>query len=241
MKAIYFKELYAFFGSLIGYLVIGVFLILSGLFLFVFEGEFNLLNAGYADLQAFFNLAPWIMLLLIPALTMKSFADEQKLGTIELLLTKPFKDYDIVLGKFFSILTLVIIALVPTLIYVYIINDYSLFENPVDFGVIYGSYFGLIFLVSSYISIGLFTSTLTSNQIVAFILAVILCFFIFYGFDALGNFESLIFIKYLGMKAHYESINKGVIDTRDLIYFVSVTFLFIFLATWRVNQLVTKA
>jgi ABC-2 type transport system permease protein len=180
MKAIYLKELYAFFGSLIGYLVIGVFLILSGLFLFVFDGEFNLLNAGYADLQTFFNLTPWIMLFLIPALTMKSFADEQKTGTIELLLTMPFKDYQITLGKFFSALTLVVIALLPTIIYVYIINQYSLFENPVDFGVIYGSYFGLIFLVSAYISIGLFCSTLNSNQIVAFILTILVCFFIFY-------------------------------------------------------------
>jgi ABC-2 type transport system permease protein len=241
MKAIYFKELFAFFGSLIGYLVIGVFLILSGLFLFVFEGEFNVLNAGYADLQSFFNLAPWILLLLIPALTMKSFADEQKLGTIELLLTKPFKDYEIVLGKFLSVLTLVLIAFIPTLIYVYIINHYSLFENPVDFGVIYGSYLGLIFLSATYISIGIFTSTLTSNQIVAFILAVLLCFFIYYGFDALATFESLSFMSHLGMKAHYESINKGVIDTRDLIYFVSKMTLFLALATYRVRKLVTKS
>lgn len=241
MKAIYFKELFAFFGSLIGYLVIGVFLILSGLFLFVFEGEFNVLNAGYADMQSFFNLAPWILLLLIPALTMKSFADEQKLGTIELLLTKPFKDYQIVLGKFWSILTLVIIAFVPTLIYVYIISEYSLFENPVDFGVVYGSYLGLVFLSATYISIGLFSSTLTSNQIVAFILAVLVCFFIFYGFDALASFESLSFMSHLGMKAHYVSINKGVIDTKDLIYFISKTILFLALATYRVNQLVTKA
>jgi ABC-2 type transport system permease protein len=241
MKAIYLKELYAFFGSLIGYLVIGVFLILSGLFLFVFDGEFNLLNAGYADLQTFFNLTPWIMLFLIPALTMKSFADEQKTGTIELLLTMPFKDYQITLGKFFSALTLVVIAFLPTIIYVYIINQYSLFENPVDFGVIYGSYFGLIFLVSAYISIGLFCSTLNSNQIVAFILTILVCFFIFYGFEALSSFESLQWLSFLSMKSHYDSINKGVIDTRDLVYFLSISALFLVATTWRLNHLITKA
>jgi ABC-2 type transport system permease protein len=241
MKAIYLKELYAFFGSLIGYLVIGVFLILSGLFLFVFDGEFNLLNAGYADLQTFFNLTPWIMLFLIPALTMKSFADEQKTGTIELLLTMPFKDYQITLGKFFSALTLVVIALLPTIIYVYIINQYSLFENPVDFGVIYGSYFGLIFLVSAYISIGLFCSALNSNQIVAFILTILVCFFIFYGFEALSSFESLQWLSFLSMKSHYDSINKGVIDTRDLVYFLSISALFLVATTWRLNHLITKA
>lgn len=241
MKAIYLKELYAFFGSLIGYLVIGVFLILSGLFLFVLDGEFNLLNAGYADLQTFFNLTPWIMLFLIPALTMKSFADEQKTGTIELLLTMPFKDYQITLGKFFSALTLVVIALLPTIIYVYIINQYSLFENPVDFGVIYGSYFGLIFLVSAYISIGLFCSTLNSNQIVAFILTILVCFFIFYGFEALSSFESLQWLSFLSMKSHYDNINKGVIDTRDLVYFLSTSALFLVATTWRLNHLITKA
>lgn len=241
MKAIYLKELYAFFGSLIGYLVIGVFLILSGLFLFVFDGEFNLLNAGYADLQTFFNLTPWIMLFLIPALTMKSFADEQKTGTIELLLTMPFKDYQITLGKFFSALTLVVIAFLPTIIYVYIINQYSLFENPVDFGVIYGSYFGLIFLVSAYISIGLFCSALNSNQIVAFILTILVCFFIFYGFEALSSFESLQWLSFLSMKSHYDSINKGVIDTRDLVYFLSISALFLVATTWRLNHLITKA
>jgi ABC-2 type transport system permease protein len=221
--------------------VIGVFLILSGLFLFVFDGEFNLLNAGYADLQTFFNLTPWIMLFLIPALTMKSFADEQKTGTIELLLTMPFKDYQITLGKFFSALTLVVIALLPTIIYVYIINQYSLFENPVDFGVIYGSYFGLIFLVSAYISIGLFCSALNSNQIVAFILTILVCFFIFYGFEALSSFESLQWLSFLSMKSHYDSINKGVIDTRDLVYFLSISALFLVATTWRLNHLITKA
>jgi ABC-2 type transport system permease protein len=172
---------------------------------------------------------------------MKSFADEQKTGTIELLLTMPFKDYQITLGKFFSALTLVVIAFLPTIIYVYIINQYSLFENPVDFGVIYGSYFGLIFLVSAYISIGLFCSTLNSNQIVAFILTILVCFFIFYGFEALSSFESLQWLSFLSMKSHYDSINKGVIDTRDLVYFLSISALFLVATTWRLNHLITKA
>ena len=168
MFAILKKEFNSFFASPMAYVVIGVFLLLNGLFLWVFKNDFNILNAGFADLNAFFFLAPWIFLFLIPAITMKSFADEYNSGTIELLKTKPISSWMIVLGKFLAALLLVLSALVPTLTYVLTIFKLG---NPIgnfDIGSIIGSYIGLFFLASTYTAIGLFTSTLSKNQIIAF-------------------------------------------------------------------------
>ena len=187
MLAILKKELNSFFASPIGYLVIAVFLLVNGLFLWVFKGQFNILDAGFADLNMFFFMVPWFFLFLIPAVTMRSFSDEFRLGTIEILKTKPLTDWQIVLGKYFGALLLIILALIPTLIYVFSIYKLG---NPVgnlDTGVITGSYLGLLFLASAYTAIGLFTSTLSNNQIVAFILGVIISFFMFYGFEAIAN------------------------------------------------------
>ncbi|WP_271406845.1 gliding motility-associated ABC transporter permease subunit GldF [Tenacibaculum soleae] len=228
MYAILKKEFNSFFTSPIAYLVIGVFLIVNGLFLWVFKDNFNILNAGFADLSSFFYLTPWMFLFLIPAITMKSFADEFNSGTIEILKTKPVTDWQIILGKFTASLLLVCVALIPTLVYIYTI--YSL-GNPVgnlDIGSTIGSYLGLLFLTATYTAIGLFTSTLSKNQIVAFILSVFITFIFFYGFDAvsstLGNS-----IQQLGINEHFKSISRGVIDTRDVIYFISVTFFFLFI------------
>jgi ABC-2 type transport system permease protein len=229
MKAILFREIKSFFGSPIGYLVIAIFLILNGLFLWVFDGNFNILNSGYADLSPFFNFSPWVLIFLIPAVTMKSFSDERKQGTIELLLTKPLSIWQIVNGKFFGAIFLIVIAIIPTIIYVYAIYNNGLPEGNIDFGSTLGSYFGLLFLISAYTSIGIFTSTLSENQLVAFILAVFLCFFFYYGFESFApifkSFEN--YIATLGMENHFKSLSRGVIDTRDIIYFLSVTFLFL--------------
>ena len=231
MLAILKKEFNSFFASPIAYLVIGLFLVLNGLFLWIFKDDFNILNAGFADLNSFFYLAPWIFLFLIPAITMKSFADEYNNGTIEILKTLPISHWQIVLGKFFASLLLVIVALIPTFIYVYAVYQLG---NPVgnlDFGSTIGSYFGLLFLAATYVAIGLFTSTLSKNQIVAFLLAIFITFFFFYGFDAIAtsldneNFS----IKKFGINEHFKSISRGVIDTRDVIYFISVTFFFLFI------------
>ncbi|TYP96263.1 protein involved in gliding motility GldF [Tenacibaculum adriaticum] len=231
MLAILKKEFNAFFASPVAYLVIGIFLLVNGLFLWVFKDNFNILNAGFADLNSFFYLAPWLFLFLIPAITMKSFADEFNSGTIEILKTKPLSDWQIVLGKFIASLLLVVIALIPTFTYVYTIYQLG---NPVgnlDVGSTIGSYLGLLFLAATYTSVGLFTSTLSKNQIVAFILSVFITFFLFYGFDAIANlFGNLSYtVKQLGINEHFKSISRGVIDTRDLIYFVSVTFFFLFI------------
>jgi ABC-2 type transport system permease protein len=207
-----------------------VFLLLTGLFLWVFDGDTNILVSGYADLSPFFYIAPWVFLFLIPAITMRSFAEERKTNTIELLLTKPLTLNQLVLGKSLAGFILVIIALIPTLIY--FISIYYL-GNPVgniDIGGTWGSYIGLLFLSASFLAIGVFSSSLTSNQIVAFILATFLSFFFFIGFESIASFKLFgsldnSFIQ-MGINAHYQSLSRGVIDSRDLIYFFALISLF---------------
>ncbi|RNC86342.1 MAG: gliding motility-associated ABC transporter permease subunit GldF [Winogradskyella sp.] len=232
MLAILRKEINTFFASPIGYLVIAVFLLLNGLFLWIFNGEFNILDNGYADVSAFFLLAPWILIFLVPAVTMRSFSDEKKQGTIELLLTKPVSHLQIVLGKYFGAFLLIIIALIPTLLYVFTVYKLGNPEGNLDIGSTLGSYFGLLFLVASYTAIGIFASSLTDNQIVAFIVAIFICFVFYFGFDGLAGyniFGNNFDIGALGMSSHYKSMSRGVIDTRDLIYFLSVASIFIVL------------
>ncbi len=232
------KEFNSFFASPSAYLVIGVFLLINGLFLWFFKDDFNILNAGFSDINPFFFLAPWVFIFLIPAITMKSFADEFNSGTIELLKTKPITDWQIVMGKFTASLLLVVIALIPTLTYVYTVYQLGNPVGNIDFGSTIGSYIGLLFLAATYTSIGLFTSTLSKNQIVAFILGVFITFFLFYGFDAISNsFENnAITIKKIGINEHFKSISRGVIDTRDILYFVSVSFFFLFITKTRLDN-----
>jgi len=229
MLAILKKELNSFFASPIGYLVIAVFLIINGLFLWIFNGDFNILNAGFADLNSFFFISPWFFLFLVPAITMRSFSDEFKLGTIELLKTKPITDWQIVLGKYLGALLLIILSLIPTLIYLFSI---IMLGNPVgnvDLGPIIGSYFGLLFLASSYAAIGMFTSIISQNQIVSFLIAIVISLFMYYGFEALADLGISEILRSFGMLAHFESISRGVIDTRDIIYFISITVIFLFI------------
>src|SRR6056300_30851 len=225
------KEFNSFFASPIAYLVIGVFLLINGLFLFIFNDDFNILNAGFADITPFFYLAPWVFLFLIPAVTMKNFADEFNTGTIELLKTKPISDWQIVLGKFWASLLLVCIAIIPTFVYVYTVFQLGNPVGNIDFGSTIGSYIGLLFLAATYTAVGLFTSTLSKNQIVAFILGVFITFMLFYGFDAIANSfgNSGFAIQQFGINEHFKSISRGVIDTRDILYFLSVTFFFLFI------------
>ena len=229
MRSIVLREIKSFFGSPIGYLVIAVFLIGNGLFLWVFEGEYNILNSGFSDLSPFFNLAPWILIFLIPAVTMRSFSDEKKQGTLELLLTKPLSIWEIVYGKFLGSVLLIVIAIIPTFIYVWAIYGLGMPEGNIDMGSTIGSYFGLLFLISGYCAIGVFTSTLSENQIVAFIIAVFLCFFFYFGFESvatlLPSFQGII--SPFGMQNHFKSMGRGVIDTRDVTYFLSVAILFL--------------
>ena len=239
MLAILKKEINTFFASPIGYLVIGVFLLLNGLFLWVFKGEFNILNSRVASLSSFFLLAPWILIFLVPAVTMRSFSDEKKQGTLELLVTKPISHFQIVLGKYFGAFVLILMALIPTLLYVYTVSNLGNLEGNLDMGSTIGSYFGLLFLIAAYTAIGIFASTLSDNQIVAFIIAVFICFFFYFGFEGLSNyafFGDMVYMENLGMASHYNSMSRGVIDTRDLIYFLSIAVAFLIFTTLRIKK-----
>lgn len=245
MVAILNKEIRSFFSSPIGYLVVGIFLTLSSLFLFVFNGSYNILDNGFADLKPFFDLAPWIFIFLIPAITMKSFAEENKQGTMELLLTKPIGTWNLVLGKFFGAFIVSIIALLPSVLYVITIYNLGDPVGNIDIGATLGSYLGLLLLAATYTSIGVFSSAFTSNQITAFIVAVFLCFLLFFAFEGISDFkvfgDSTYGIEYLGISNHYNSMSRGVIDTRDLIYFISLLLLFISLSYFKINSNKTKA
>jgi ABC-2 type transport system permease protein len=239
MKALLLREIKSFFGSPIGYLVIAIFLLLNGLFLWVFEGDFNILDSGFADLSPFFTISPWILIFLIPAVTMRSFSDEKKQGTIELLFTKPLSMWEIVNGKFFGAFILIILALIPTLIYVWVLSGLGSPEGNIDMGSTMGSYFGLLFLIAGYTAIGVFTSTLSDNQIVAFILSVFLCFVFYFGFEGISGFSGGLgnFVASLGMDYHFKSMSRGVLDTRDIIYFLSVTVLFLSFTVYKLKTL----
>jgi ABC-2 type transport system permease protein len=226
------KEISSFFSSLIGYIVIGVFLLITSLFLWVFPGEFNVLENGYASLDSLFTLAPWVFLFLMPAITMRMFADEKKSGTIEILFTKPFTDFQIILAKYLSGLLIGLFSLLPTLVYFLSIYLLGTKDANIDLGGTWGSYIGLFFLVAIYVAIGLFASALTEIQIISFILAVFMSFFIYIGFEFITSWQFLSpiseFILYLGINEHYKSISRGVIDVRDVVYFVSVIALFLY-------------
>ena len=239
MKSIAFREIKSFFGSPIGYLVIAIFLLLNGLFLWIFDGEYNILQSGFADLTPFFTISPWILIFLIPAVTMRSFSDEKKQGTIELLLTKPLSVWQIVNGKFLGAFLLIVIAIIPTFIYVYVVSSLGMPAGNIDMGSTIGSYFGLLFLVAAYTAIGVFTSTLSENQIVAFIVSVFLCFLFYYGFEGLTTlFKSQSdIIAQLGMDYHFKSMSRGVLDTRDILYFVSISIAFLSLTVYQLKSI----
>lgn len=233
MFALYRKEIRSFLNSLIGYIVIVVFLTIISLFMWVFPGEMNILDAGYANIDTLFVIAPWVFMFLVPAITMRSFADERKSGTIELLLTRPLSDIQIVLAKYLAGITLVLLSLIPTLVYYMSVH---LLGNPIgniDTGGMWGSYIGLFFLSSGFVAIGVFASSITENQIISFIVAVFLCFFFYLGFDSISNLALFgkvdALIIQLGIQEHYISMSRGVIDTRDVVYFLSLAAFFILL------------
>lgn len=233
MLALLKKEIRIFLSSLIGYVVIAVFLLITGLFMWIFPGDMNVLDMGFANMDTLFIISPWVFMFLIPAITMRSFAEERRTGTIELLLTKPLTDLQIVLAKYAAGLILVIIALLPTLVYYFTVSSLGNPPGNIDSGGTWGSYIGLILLASGYVAIGVFASSLTSNQIVSFLLAAMLCFLVFAGFGALGTFEWLgssdHLVRQLGMQEHYASLSLGLIDSRDVLYFVAVAAVFILL------------
>ncbi len=225
------KELHQFFSSLTGYITIILFLLVSGFFLF-FLKDSNIFDFGYATLEKFFEIAPWIFIFLIPALSMRSFADEFKTGTFEILQTRPLTGWQIVAGKYFAVLLVIVIALLPTLLYVYTIHYFSA-GGGIDSGGIIGSYIGLFFLAAVFASISIWCSALTSNAVIAFLIGAFTCLVLYFGFNAFsklpffsGNAD--YYFEMAGIDFHYRSISRGVVDTRDIIYFLSIIFLFLF-------------
>ena len=227
------KEIQGFFDALTGYIVMIVFLVVISLFLWVFPLQFNIPDNGFANLDGLFILAPFIFLFLIPAITMRSFAEEKKSGTLELLMTQPLTDLQVIMAKYFAGVVLVIISLLPTMVWFFSVYLLGLPPGNLDTGAIGGSYIGLLFLGATFVSIGIFASSLTDNQIVSFILAVFISFFVYIGFEFIYTFilsgKAGLIVESLGLNAHYTSMSRGVIDTRDLIYFISVSSLFILL------------
>jgi ABC-2 type transport system permease protein len=236
MISIFRKELRSFFSNATGYIVIGIFLLLTGLFLWVIPGQYNIIDAGYANVDGLFYLAPWLFLFLCPAVTMRLFAEEKQTGTWELLVTKPLSRLQLVLGKYFAGWVLVALALLPTLIYYFSVSYLAEPIGNVDSGAFWGSFIGLFFLAGVYVAIGTFSSSLSNNQIISFVVALVLSFFFYYGFDLLASFftsgQAIQYLESIGINSHYKSMSRGVLDSCDLIYFISVSVVFI-LATVR--------
>jgi ABC-2 type transport system permease protein len=230
MLAIFRKEISGFFSSLTGYIVILVFLLINSLFMWVFPGEWNIFDSDYAGLDTLFFLSPWVFLFLVPAVTMRMIAEEKRLGTIELIYSRPISERGIIWGKYLASIMLVLLALLPGLIYY--ISVYMLGESPgnLDKGAIMGAFIGLFFLSSVYASAGIFASSITDNQVVAFILSVLICFFLFMGFDSFAYLPGLKkvdeFMIRLGINEHFKSLSRGVIDIKDTIYFIAVALIF---------------
>src|SRR3954449_4662683 len=233
------KEWRQFFSSLTGYIALIVFLLLCGLLMFVFP-DTSLLDFGYASLNNFFDLAPWVLLFLIPTITMRSIADEYKAGTFELLKTMPLKASQIVRGKFFGALLIVLLALTPTVIYAVSLQALSA-VGGLDVGSTIGSYIGLLMLGAVYTAVGICTSSFTNNTVVAFILAAFVCFLLYSGFSAVSKLPVFAasadyYIGMLGIDFHYRSISRGVIDSRDVLYFLAMIFLFLLITERNLAQ-----
>lgn len=247
MWSLFKKELSAFFSSITGYIVVFIFLLVNGLVLWVFRGNMNIVDSGFAYLDPLFQISPWVFLFLVPAITMRTISEELKTGTIEVLYTQPLSNMQIVMAKYLASLVLILISILPTLIYVFSICSLSAEGQQtaagaeiagIDMGETIGAYIGLFLLASVYCAIGVWASSLTENQIVAFLLSVGICLFMYLGMDAISAFLGKfgLAISNLGIDAHYRSISRGVVDTRDIIYFVSANALFLILAKHKLES-----
>lgn len=240
MLSILKKELRTFFSNATGYIVIGIFLLLTALLLWIIPGQYNIPDSGYANVDGLFYVTPWLFLFLCPAITMRLLAEEKQTGTWELLTTKPISKWAIIIGKYLAGWILVILALLPTITYYLAVSYLAEPAGNVDSGAFWGSFIGLIFLSSTYVAIGIFSSSLSNNQIISFVVAVVLSFFMLYGFDLIAVFftsgNTIQFIENLGIQAHYKSMSRGVIDSRDIVYFLIISFIFLFATEKRIAK-----
>ncbi len=239
LSVIFKKEIKAYFNSTIAYLIIAVFLLGTGLMLWVIPGRYNIIENGYANLDGLFELAPWLFLFLCPAITMRSIAEEKQNATWEILISKPIGITKIVLGKFLAAWVLVILALLPTLIFYFSVRYIAEPIGNVDTGAFIGSFLGLIFLAALYVSVGVFSSSLTKNQVLAFVVAITISFLMYYGFELAAMFFHqgmyISFFESLGVHYHYKSLSRGVLDSRDLIYFLTISISFIVLSVLKLK------
>lgn len=236
------KEINDFFSSWIGYLILTVFLVIATLFIWFLDSQFNLIQAGFADLNVFFTLSPWLMIFLLPAICIKGFAIELKTGTLEILFTKPIKTWELVLGKFFGYFIITLFNLTPTIIYFVGIYSLKVETASIDIGSAFASYLGLFLLSSSFISISLFCSVLSNNQVASFLFSVFICFCLFF----FGEFSDLIsnpivfdFVNNIGIKEHYFSMNQGILSVKDIAYFLALNYLFLYLSMVYLNKIKT--
>jgi ABC-2 type transport system permease protein len=234
------KEISSFLSSLIGYTVIIVFLLVNGLFLWIFPQQYNVLDYGFASIDTYFMLAPWVFLFLIPAITMRSFAEEQKTGTIEILLTKPISEFEIILAKYLASVVLILFSVLPTFMYYVTVYKLGMPPGNLDQGGTWGSYIGLVFLGAGFAAIGIFASAVSGNQIVSFLVAVFLCGFMYTGFDFIYNLSVFgsfgLLVSQLGISEHYAGMSRGVIDSRDVLYFLSLIALFLLLTRYFIER-----
>jgi ABC-2 type transport system permease protein len=230
MYAVFKRELFSYLNSLMAYITIGVFLLVCALLLWFFP-DTSILAFGYAELNGFFSLVPFLFIFLIPAITMRSFAEERREGTYVLLATKPLSKLQIIMAKYWACIVLLLFALLPTLIYYYSIYELGMPKGNIDSGAVIGSYIGLFLLGGAFTAIGIFASSITKNQVIAFAVAVFMCFFAYSGFESLSKLFEFQFLESLilnlGINEHFQSISRGVLDTRDLVYFISFAVFFL--------------
>jgi ABC-2 type transport system permease protein len=242
MLAIIRKEISYFFSSLVGMVVLMTFLLVNALFLWTvpINDYLNIVSSGYASLEPLFTLAPWMYLILIPALTMHSLTEEKSSGTLELIITKPVSNKSLVTAKFIASNIILILTLIPTLLYVGSVHFLAYPQGNIDTGAILGSYLGLVLLGSSFIAIGIFSSSLANNQIVSLMLSIVLCIFFYLGFDWIASFgtenTTAFLIKQFGIQEHYNSISRGLLDTRDLVYYIALIVFFLALSELKLSS-----
>lgn len=230
MLAVFKRELFSFLNSLMAYITIGIFLLACGL-MFWFFPDTSILEYGYAEMDGFFSLAPYLFMFLISAICMRSFAEERREGTYVLLATKPITTMQIILAKYLACLVLVLFSLLPTLVYYYSIYELGLPKGNIDTGAVIGSYIGLFLLGSAFAAMAIFASSITKSQVIAFAVSVFICFLTYVGFDALSKVSAFALMENmllnLSVAAHYQSISRGVLDSRDVIYFLSFVAVFL--------------